>query len=271
MKDITDLQTIKNTTTQILIDIDQFCSENNITYFLAYGTLLGAIRHDGFIPWDDDLDIMMPRQDYDRFIKEYKSNRFKLAKPRDPGYYFTFAKVHDDSTVVIENTSYNEHVYGMYVDIFPFDAVPNDEKKAKILDKRTYFYLRLLRIKARKVSEKSSLLNKLFLKPTQFILGMFSFDYLINTIDSLAKSYNYEECERVASFEWNDKRNTFYDKKWFEGTLKHIFENKEFNIPKGYKEWLTQAYGDYMTLPPPEQRVLTHGFKVYLKEEDKNV
>ena len=123
---------IKNYQISILKAIDSFCKDKNITYFLSGGTLLGAARHAGYIPWDDDLDLMMPREDYDRFTNEFKNEYLKiysLATVSD--CRFPFMKVYDKRTLVAEDSFKNEMVYGVFVDIFPLDKAPSKLSKSK--------------------------------------------------------------------------------------------------------------------------------------------
>ena len=131
MKEVS-LENIKSRSIDILIDIDRVCKENDIKYTLYYGTLLGAIRHKGFIPWDDDIDIGMMREEYEKFIKIYDKNHsdiYELLTSRQKNYFLPYAKVNDIST-----TSYLDDVelpFGVSVDIFPIDYQNNDEQKAK--------------------------------------------------------------------------------------------------------------------------------------------
>lgn len=121
----------------IMLDIDKFCRENNIRYSLAYGTMLGAVRHKGFIPWDDDLDIFMLREDFERFIKTYPGERYHvLYNTRNENEFLAtgYAKVHDPSTVIKGEKTHTK--YGVFVDIFPLDPVPADPEEQKRYIKR---------------------------------------------------------------------------------------------------------------------------------------
>ena len=116
---------------EIMKDIDAFCRANNIRYSLSDGTMLGAVRHGGFIPWDDDADLCMPREDFDRFVKTYKSDRYHLllnTHTEDEVFFYGFAKINDPTTYGA--TSYrNLSKYGVAVDIFPLEPVPEDDKE----------------------------------------------------------------------------------------------------------------------------------------------
>ena len=130
MKKELSKEEIKNIQMEILKSIHLFCVEHNLRYSLAYGTLLGAIRHKGYIPWDDDVDIMMPRPDYERFIKEYSNYESKYTVQthiNDPSYFLAFAKVYDNRTeLVIFPTK-----TGVFVDVFPIDGLPDSEEETQ--------------------------------------------------------------------------------------------------------------------------------------------
>ena len=134
MQEIKTVEELQKIELEILKYIDKVCKENNLTYFLAYGTLIGAIRHKGFIPWDDDVDIQMPRDDYNKLcdILKEENGRYKLLDHKEGlGYIYPFAKVIDSNTRLIE-TGLTETVnMGVYIDIFPIDGTPNDFKKRK--------------------------------------------------------------------------------------------------------------------------------------------
>jgi len=126
----------------ILHDIHCFCEEKGLHYYLAYGTLLGAVRHKGFIPWDDDIDIWLPRPDYDRFLKEYKSDHFEAIWAGNyPGYPLDFAKVHDTRTRLVEEGG--DGNWGVFVDVFPLDGA-SDEKTWKQTLKSVAFVRHLI-------------------------------------------------------------------------------------------------------------------------------
>ena len=130
MKEMT-LQEVQNVSLEILKDVHAFCESHNIRYSLAYGTLIGAIRHKGFIPWDDDVDIIIPRPDFERFCQEFQSAKgYKLYRPGDPENFMVFARVCDNErTLVKTNRPWSTERTGIWIDIFPFEGLPNDENE----------------------------------------------------------------------------------------------------------------------------------------------
>ena len=133
---------LKSIELNILKDIHTFCEMNNLTYYLCGGTLLGAVRHRGFIPWDDDIDIFMPRVDYDRFLTEYASKQYTvLCHKNTQGYYLPFAKVVDKSTRIEETLVKSIPNCGVYVDVFPIDGFSNNVDTAKSMVKKAKRYM----------------------------------------------------------------------------------------------------------------------------------
>ena len=261
MKELT-LEECKKISLDILLDIAKFCDENNITYFLSVGTLLGAIRHKGYIPWDDDIDIMMPRPDYNRLLNEYHG-KYKLLKPSDGLLYY--AKAYDDSTVKYEaDTDYKKNkAIGVDIDIFPLDGIVNDPVIIDRLYKRNCFLETLLRL-----SNQPIFLRKNPLKAINRIIPrIIGSKNIIKLIEKNAQTYDYENSDYVIRMR--------YSPNGFTGALpKSVFEKAEaefeghiFCIPKGYDKFLRAFFGDdYMSLPKKEDRV-THDFKCYRIED----
>lgn len=154
------LREIQEIELNILSDIDRFCRENGIRYSLDGGTLLGAVRHHGFIPWDDDIDIIMPREDYDRFLKSYqsKNGQYRLyTKDTIPAYRTQmFAKVIDTQTIANEELYQQQDAYGLWVDIFPADYVPAKPRAYRRIAKRFYCYRHLLYVRCLKNATRAA-------------------------------------------------------------------------------------------------------------------
>lgn len=262
MKEITSSQELKSILTDILIDVDDFCKKNNILYYLAFGTLLGAVRHNGFIPWDDDLDIMMPRDDYERFINSYCSPKYKCVHlGNDSKYFYPFAKVYDVDTVIIEDIMFSSE-FGVYLDIFPIDGVP---------DKKTHNYLRkpillqkVLRHKYSPISRPRNKVKKVLIHITKLLLKPFSPHYIAKKINDSACLFSYNDCQNVGVLVWGYDYKTFKRSMLGKGTGM-LFENNTFIVPNDYDEILKSIYGDYMVLPPVEKRVSVHCFKAFYK------
>ena len=140
------LEEVKKTQLEILKVFASFCESNGITYYLAYGTLIGAIRHKGYIPWDDDIDVIMPRPDYNRFIREFKDNRYVLFCPEsNVDCPFSYGKLYDSHTIIEEQTSCHYRI-GLNIDIFILDGMPNNLQAAKKHIRNCKYWIRLLEI-----------------------------------------------------------------------------------------------------------------------------
>lgn len=141
------MEELKSIQLGILKDVHDYCSSTNITYWLAYGTLLGAIRHNGYIPWDDDIDIAMPREHYEKFIQSYKKkNTVVYSCSNNKKYILHFAKVYDTRTILKEYANMNIET-GVYIDIFPIDNVPDFKKQQDQLCRKISFYRHVLFLK----------------------------------------------------------------------------------------------------------------------------
>lgn len=258
MKELS-IQDVHGTLLNILRDVDCFCAENNLVYYLAYGTLLGAVRHKGFIPWDDDIDICMPRPDYERFIKLFPSEKGRIqvvSHKLDPNYPFYYAKVHDISTVVIENSNYN-YKMGVYIDIFPIDAMPTSKKDQDSYMKKFNFYRDIYNIKSFKFRKGRKMMKNIILLCSKLITPFFSKKYLTNKLDQISHTYDYSESDLVSIAASIDQRLIF-EKKIFSNGIKLKFEDIEASVPLNYHEILKRNYGNYMVLPPEEKRLSHH-------------
>lgn len=256
------LDECKRISLDILIDIAAFCDAHGLTYFLAVGTLLGAIRHQGYIPWDDDIDIMMPRPDYQRLLREY-DGRYALLKPE--AGLLCYAKAYDPRTVKYEaDTDYKKNkAIGVDIDIFPLDGIVNDEKIINRIYKRECFLETLLRLSNQPIFLRKNPL-KAFNRLVPRLIGSAN---IVKLIEKNAQTYDYETSDHV--IRWRCSPNGFtgalpkevYEKDY--GT----FEGHVFCIPKGYDAFLRAFFGDdYMELPPEDKRV-SHVFTCYRIEE----
>lgn len=268
---------IKKKSLEIVIDVDSFCRNNNIRYSLAYGSLLGAVRHKGYIPWDDDVDLMMPRDDYERFCREYKSDHFSLAcSSNNSKCFISYARVYDSKDTF--STSLwpwlkPEKGVGVWIDIFPIDAVSDnyDEycKEYKII--QHYYRMQGIARGAlanldRVYSLRSNL--KVLAKRVLFLGGLISPNSFTVKMSLEAFKKDYSETIHCAQLMCSQcpADEYYYLKEWFDDFIDIEFEGKLFRSIRQYDAFLTVAYGDYMTLPPVEKRTRHHGtVKYYFK------
>lgn len=243
----------------VLEYIDTICQANEIKYYLSFGTCLGAIRHKGMIPWDDDIDIYMTREDFRRFsavVEKTTNNHYKLVyfdKERD--YFQPLPKMIDDRTIVYQ-TQQNAKPIGVWVDIFILDNVPNEEKKQKRFLKRIDFLNKswMFAIKKKKFSAQT-LRGKIYQLINYGWTLLIPFRYLATYIDWYAQKYNNSDCDYCCNL--THTINPFgetLDKNILGNGILVPFEGHMYRAPEDYHTYLSKRYGNYMQLPPEEKR-----------------
>ena len=267
MKEITEVSEIQDIAYRLLVLFHEFCEKNNLRYILAGGTMLGAVRHHDFIPWDDDVDVQMPREDYERFLKLAKDgigeNTGLISRDTMKIPYIAFSKIIDTRTVLYEDISI-ENREGIYIDVFPTDGLPDDDAEIEKHFRKIQRMKKVLRIRTLKIKRGKSFLGflaKIVLVPP--IRLFVSPKKIVSKIDEFAKSYSFEKCERVA-FQvcgFGIREVTRKDK--YLERIKVKYRDAELYVPSNYDEYLTSLYGDYMTPPPIKRQVTHHSFKAY--------
>ena len=258
---------LKKIQLDILKKVDDFNKKNKINYSLYFGSLLGAVRHQGYIPWDDDIDLMMPRRDYEKFIKNFElcQSKYKIKNSdNDNNFYSQYTKIFDPKTRLIENANVNYNI-GVNIDLFPIDGLPKNSVTRIIFLSTLKLLHSILIIKSIKlrVGERTSLkfLILLLLKGLTFWIPR---KLTSKTINTLIKKYSFEKSEFVmhtcfSQFKLKDKFHRKIFQKFkvrnFEGLLVSSISNEDL--------FLTSQYGDYMKLPPINKRVTHHDFKAY--------
>ena len=249
-----DVEKLKKTELEILDYFALFCKKHNLKYYLTYGTLLGAIRHKGFIPWDDDIDVAMPPKDYQEFIKLYqkeKQDKYLLQNINSEKYYHTiFTKIRKNNTCMVEkNWQYIKIHKGINIDIFPLFPYPDNKKDAKKL----IFNLKLSQLLVSKNNKTSSKKNKILF----FILRLIPRDITNKWASNLInKSLNYNK--PYSYYKTDELKDPVVNKEWFNEIIELPFENRKYTAPKNYDEVLKSMYGDYM-IPPKEEDRVGHG------------
>ncbi|KGQ37405.1 LicD family protein [Gallibacterium genomosp. 1] len=246
---------------QVLVNFDSFCRKHNISYSLAYGSMLGAIRHKGFIPWDDDIDIFMLREEYDKFVKLWNESsnllkdNYELWGIDDEKNFFYghLVKFFDKNTLLIEKTKNHIIEYGIYIDIFILEDISSDSKKADKQQKKYKFYRKLLS----HFFKHASILNFLAKKISIKIPSIYFF---INKLKNITKQ---EKSESVSVYEPIDK--IIYKRKDFKNIIYLPFEEYMFPVSAQYDFLLKQQYGNYMSFPPENERK-GHNIEVYTNE-----
>jgi len=265
-QEVTDIREIQQMELGIMEYIHEICQKIGVKYFLAYGSLIGAVRHKGFIPWDDDMDICMLREDYEK-LQDYlianPDERYEVMSYKNNlNYVYPFMKVQDNQTYLLEEDVRIDSNMGIYVDIFPVDGYEDDsvfkDKMTRLIKKR-----QLSCYTFKGITNTKSLLNSLIRYISVIIFYFTNTNKYIRGIDELAKSRKVLDYEEVDYLIYKDMNKPVWRREWLEQVTTGTFEGKEFTIPKNYHEILTSDYGDYMQLPPVEQRVSHHDFKLW--------
>ena len=248
----------------ILNTVADFCEKNKIQYWLDTGTLLGAIRHKGYIPWDDDIDIGMLRVDFDRFMHTFnqEGGRYKfICNELDAVCVYPYGKVLDTSTVLYEPDE-KGNKGSINIDVFVYDNAPDSASECKKMYDRRDRYSMLNALQNRMIGTHG--IVKDIVKTVGFsVLQLYPKGYFAQKVVSNSKRYVDMPTKGVGNF--TSVSRIVCEKEVLSSFIKVPFEGKEYNAPVGYDKWLTAFYNDYMRLPPEEKRVSHHMYKAYQK------
>lgn len=259
---------------EVLHTVAGICEQQGLRYALIYGTLIGAARHKGFIPWDDDVDIMMPRPDYDKLlaylsehIGEYPNLKV-FNRDTCPDYPYMITRISDDRYVIeVEN----EKPYGMgvFIDIYPYDGLGVTKEEAVKFglkgDRLSSMCYQATRQRFAIENTKSTL-RKLLKLPVYLFAKMLGKNFFQNKLAKLGGAKDYEKSEYIGCviwLSWGEK--DIFPRSWFDETILMPFDRYEFRVPKEYDKVLRHEYGDYMQLPPEEDRIGHHFYKTFEK------
>lgn len=268
----------------ILKEFIRVAEKHHLRWWANAGTALGAVRHKGFIPWDDDIDVMLPREDYEKFLKlqyEYEGTPFFIQTwQKDPHYPYCFAKLRDSSTTYIESYyPLNRMNHGLWIDIFPIDGMSyKDKPREKCAGRIKYVWYmtymsypgNLLRSFHSYTFFKDLALN--FVGCLGFMLNPFHVRQ--RAIEKHVRHLVFNKSKLVGCYFDFDTKHAAMDKDIFDDFVMMPFEDVKVKIPKNYDKYLTMLYGDYMTPPPVEKQVGQHknkgcdlnvGYKEYMK------
>ncbi len=272
-----DLKELQKIEFDILSEFHEFCIKNGLKYSLAGGTLLGAVRHKGFIPWDNDIDVLMLREDYEKFLSLTNGGKndkfkYKVCNPLNSRPFpYTYTKILNDDTVLIEHNGCLKRPYSVYIDVFPLEILAGDEdyiNKLYAKVKRDIKYCYIISASSYVDYSKCEGLKKKLLWKCANILYKLRFDIMISKSMNKKIKKNTskvtDSAEKAGCIIAGQKREII-DKDHYLHFITLNFENKEFMAFRDYDAYLTALYGDYMTPPPEAERVANHDIEVYWK------
>jgi len=270
--DSSSVASYKSLLVKMLGDLTEICEKYNLHYYCACGTLLGAIRHKGFIPWDDDIDIYMPREDYMKMINLSNQNElgdYKVISMQNHSGGVAFAKFWNTRTTLWEIEEVH-FVYGVYIDIFPLDAT-NETKEQFLRNYRRRRLVNSIYQLSQMHFSLSALNSRIKQGDRKFIikdlLSLFVPNYLSKYIRKklicLDEKGNESNGSFLVSYYGDYGEKEYFKKEWFADYKMADFESLKVRIPCEYDSYLRQLYGNYMELPPIEKRI-THHYHYYL-------
>ncbi len=266
------LDEMKKIEFSILKEFKSICEQQNLNYSLLAGTLLGAVRHKGFIPWDDDIDVMMPRPDYELF-KQYclshETDFVLLCHETNPYYGYMFAKLYHPGTVIYEEHTNRYNIeMGVYIDIFIYDGLGDSVRDARRAFNKSALERELL-IAANWKHYFRLQTYPFFYEPLIFVLYLlsrpFGFSKLINSIEAKYRQFDFYNSKYVGNLCSGIRAKCIIERSCFDDYIELEFEGERFKALKGYETYLKKTYGSYMELPPENKRVTHHAYKAYWK------
>ncbi|MBQ8337636.1 MAG: LicD family protein [Oscillospiraceae bacterium] len=267
-----DIDKLHETLAELTDYVFKVCEENNLTCLMIYGTVLGAYRHKGFIPWDDDMDLALPREDYEKFVEIMKQKKDGYSiqnEDNEPNYFLPFAKVRKDGTLFVEKIT--EGLYqnnGAFVDIFPLDAISETTSLTRRLKTKYLSYLKHIlkynsckKLYAEKMGTARKVVEEIMSIPAKIFSNRAILKHMtrIKIADSKRGEAKY-----LVEYDAPDSKNTFSYDIYFP-SRKMEFEGRSYSVPGKTEEYLTHLYGkDYMQLPPEEKRRTHEPLKITL-------
>ena len=262
---------IHQVTLDIVKKLIEICDEIHVNYYVAYGSLIGVVRHKGFIPWDDDFDVVMLRNDYEKFC-DYCTKHQKemspyklLTRESEEKYPYNIARLNNMDYQAVYDTVQG-YDSGIFIDIYPIDgAGTNAEQVMKRVKKKKS---NLFRITLWCIDDHytRSTYHKWYRSVIKYFVRLYAkirgSKYFLDQLEAFKNLYDIDESRYIAEMTW-DSGLTLYEKKWFDDYLYMDFENLKVKVPVGYDEFLRCHYGDYMKLPPKEEQIPHHEYKVY--------
>lgn len=253
-----NLEQIQEKVLHILLEFAEFCKDNNLRYYLAGGTLLGAIRHQGFIPWDEDADVCMPRPDYDRFLRiappYFIARGLLVQNGFSPSLdvSFPYCKIYDLKSRA--TSIYRTDINYLGIDIFPVDGVPDDPGEAKRLFNQVSFWKRILLLTSARIGEGRTLFRKIFKVFPKLFADLIGARRCLKHLQVLSSQYSYDTSNYVAAITGSYNVKEILPKKDYEKDVIVTFEGHKLSAFSCWDTYLTNIYGNYMKMPDETEK-----------------
>lgn len=261
---------LQKTSLDIFKEFIKVCEDNNLCYFLSGGSLLGSVRHNGFIPWDDDIDVAMPRKDYEKLIEiarhilpsHLELEHYSIRDDKRPITHHV--QIVDKRTSLTKDWTTNKNEISVWIDIFPLDGMPKNKTIRILHFVHYYFWWLVMQVRWFKdnvdIMKERPFYQKLFINIIKHLpdISTKRLIWILKKMDNIAKKYSFNNSDYVCSFHGSYKTKEIMKKKWYEETCKVQFENIICDAPKGYKNILKQHYGDYDIIPSEKDRTRKH-------------
>lgn len=254
-----EVKILQSVQMEIMDEIHRVCTNNNLKYYLIGGSAIGAVRHKGIIPWDVDIDIAMPREDYESFISKYS----KELNPRySLHYYKTDKNFNSPHVLIVLNNSEvqmcnKEYVrYGIFVDILPLDKCPLTEEENSVINKKLLRIKRIKYLKLRKVVDEDNIVKRIVVPLVGWLVSFISLDYLNMKMDRVMQTYKdlkneKDWCSMASHYKYEKLR---MPKDYFGNPKLMEFSGRHYYVPEKVHEYLSHLFGDYMKCPSIEQQ-----------------
>lgn len=268
MEKTIDLKQLKSIQLEVMDYFHNWCQENGITYFITAGTLIGALRHKGFIPWDDDIDVVMLRTDYEKMLTAFSNDgRYKIYSiETDASCIYPYAKVYDSETMMMEGDEKDPIPIGVNIDIFPLDNVTDNYEDGVKMKKQICMLNDILGVKQLDRANRGFMKN-MTVAVLRGISKLYSYPWLISRIIKKSKKYidNNDSRYIVNAVIHAKGEKEILEREWFASAVDLEFEGRQYKAPIGADQYMRRLFGDYMQLPPEDKRVSHHRFKAYYK------
>lgn len=269
MKEALTIEEIHKETLNLLKRIIEICDDLKINYYVAYGSLLGAVRHKGFIPWDDDFDIIMLRDDYDIFIKYCEKNKdvlmpYKILNRNTLNDYPYNISRFSDTRFEMKCTNGIKIDMGLFIDIYPYDKTNNVHPSIILKKKKMLMYCSISAVTDKYIKDGNNFMKNLIRKLLFLFSHKLGVEFFLDKFDKLKEKYYKEDSNIISCLVW-DATHHAIPLEYYSDYVELDFEDIKVKAPVKYDEILKEAYNNYWELPPIEKRVFSHDYNLYRK------